>query len=520
MERRGKREQERREQEIWKVTEEGQKRREEDRTAAEIQSTTKEKEEQTNRKIKESEQEENEQEGGSVECPRCKRNVAKGVLCSTCKNWWHYRCDKTTKEEVLINYCKKDYQCRRCRKGETENNEIEGQDTRGKGELSQKEKHVNNEKGMSGKTAEEKKQNGEEITEDNIDPVVEKIVELERQHIELQNITKEKTLEIENLKDRLNYLADENQKLKNKEKQQRDDEIDETRDMEGIKEILRLEQDRREDVEQKLTQKEKEYRSKTEEYSKERKRKEKELKELKVETVRYKEGYEEVYGELNEVKRQNKHLCNSLEEIKKINEDLICKNEELKIDQRKTEGNRKDKNEEKQEKSRKQMCRYDQQGKCRKGENCNYRHKEQNIEKEQIEWCRYDKNGVCRRRETCKYKHKERMDRNHQKKREDTCRYFERDGNCKYGWTCRYKHEQNRNRENIGRSEKDSENRETNIREKINFLEEKIVDILDQVKQIRVEQHQEQKQATNAMQQQYSGYHQYQPNNQVQYQYM
>ena len=58
-------------------------------------------------------------------------------------------------------------------------------------------------------------------------------------------------------------------------------------------------------------------------------------------------------------------------------------------------------------------------------------------------------------------------------------------GNCKYGRTCRYKHEQNRNREIIGRLEKESENREeTNIREKVNFLEEKIVDILDQVKQI------------------------------------
>ena len=133
-------------------------------------------------------------------------------------------------------------------------------------------------------------------------------------------------------------------------------------------------------MEQKLTQEEQEHRSKTEEYSNERKRKEKELKE---ETVRYKEGYEEVYGELNEIKRPNKHLCN-LEEIKKINEDLICRNEELTIEQRKTEGNRKDKNEEKQEKSIKQMCRYDQQGKCRKGENCNYRHKGQNLEKEQI----------------------------------------------------------------------------------------------------------------------------------------
>ena len=34
-------------------------------------------------------------------CPKCKHEVKpSGVWCIKCKNWWHFRCDRTNGEEV------------------------------------------------------------------------------------------------------------------------------------------------------------------------------------------------------------------------------------------------------------------------------------------------------------------------------------------------------------------------------------------------------------------------------------
>ena len=37
-------------------------------------------------------------------CPTCTKAVRTGVQCGICKHWFHYRCDKVTKEEVELKY--------------------------------------------------------------------------------------------------------------------------------------------------------------------------------------------------------------------------------------------------------------------------------------------------------------------------------------------------------------------------------------------------------------------------------
>ena len=49
-------------------------------------------------------------------CPICKKNVKRqGVLCGECERWYHYRCEKTKKEEVEEIYKQREYVCKECR---------------------------------------------------------------------------------------------------------------------------------------------------------------------------------------------------------------------------------------------------------------------------------------------------------------------------------------------------------------------------------------------------------------------
>ena len=35
-------------------------------------------------------------------CPTCTKTVTTGVQCGICKHWFHYKCEKVTKEEVEL----------------------------------------------------------------------------------------------------------------------------------------------------------------------------------------------------------------------------------------------------------------------------------------------------------------------------------------------------------------------------------------------------------------------------------
>ena len=46
-------------------------------------------------------------------CPKCKHEVkTSGVWCIKCKNWWHFRCDRTNSEEVKKKFRDSDYVCK------------------------------------------------------------------------------------------------------------------------------------------------------------------------------------------------------------------------------------------------------------------------------------------------------------------------------------------------------------------------------------------------------------------------
>ena len=46
-------------------------------------------------------------------CPKCKHEVkTSGVWCIKCKNWWHFRCDRTNSEKVKEKFRDSDYVCK------------------------------------------------------------------------------------------------------------------------------------------------------------------------------------------------------------------------------------------------------------------------------------------------------------------------------------------------------------------------------------------------------------------------
>ena len=73
------------------------------------------------------------------------------------------------------------------------------------------------------------------------------------------------------------------------------------------------------------------------------------------------------------------------------------------------------------------QCRYDLQGNCWNGKNCQYRHKDSRI-------CKYFLGGRCKYGNGCRFSHKAK---------EKICR-FDKEGRCKFGMNCKNRHMPNR----------------------------------------------------------------------------
>ena len=49
------------------------------------------------------------------QCPKCKRYVWKGVWCKCCEEWWHYNCQRTSREKMEEEFGEQEYICIQCK---------------------------------------------------------------------------------------------------------------------------------------------------------------------------------------------------------------------------------------------------------------------------------------------------------------------------------------------------------------------------------------------------------------------
>lgn len=477
---------------------------------------------------------ENEHEA-TEECPRCHNKVAKqGVLCVKCNCWWHYSCCRRTKEEIE-NLENEEFACFRCIKKEVE---IEKQNNSGETSISEeiikesekeetsiveekikesekeqeairikqkdcedegeKEKRIVNKISINGKemvTGEQKDQTLL-VNEDQEKQIEEGIADDDRR----SEVEEEKTLTISDYKDKI------------KELEKRETEREE-KWIEKIKDHLEKKDKIIEEMEETLQVIQIKHKNEIAEKVAEMKKKDKEVKNLKEEVINYKGKFEENLAELLETKRISNHLCHSLDNMMKVNEDLVCQNVSLKeVKEKETEsGEQKEKRKEKND----EMCRYDKEGYCRRGKNCNFKHDSTNSK----ELCKYVRQNTKCNNEKCTYRHIVQK-----RKYKDFICKNQATNSCKFKEKCRYYHIKQTNSEKLSKpAEKEEQMREKILpfksrwdaqeeldkiqkvfEQKSAFMEERIMDVMKNTMQQQQQQQQQKEQFQKETQRQQS----------------
>ena len=383
-------------------------------------------------------------------CPKCRKKVSCGVLCDNCQQWWHYKCQSTTKENIEEEYGKlKKFECTKCveKRAEEDRKKKEEQIVEMEKMIYEMQKEKDSREDIIKKVKTENR-----LLKTNIEKIEE---ERENMNAEIVMLNKDQTR---------NRNQGENEK--------KDQEISEMKKQ--IEEIRRENEQLKGYIQKSADDKELEEKIKREE----KKKIQKEIERLKKETSRQFEALEEERMEKTRWERKAIQMEENYKEAMMINEKLeramddntqrsqdrverINREERRRGNQqgesqetRNKEKEGKERDGKRTEDERKKegqiiidkgkICLWHAKGKiCKFGRDCQFQHKKM---------CKWTRMGEVCRRNHCMFSHDETV----------MCKWDREEDGCKSGTKCKFIHTRgNRNGEVSNKDDSKVKNSET-----------------------------------------------------------